>query len=129
MKFLTKIQSISNVITNSSSETFIMTKGDAEYYDDLDTGGCVSIYKLTKENIEDNFYDVELICSYLNIELPDDVDLWNSDECKAALELYIYPNLDKLEGLYVVDIEDHFEDAYDVLCNARGDALAQEYRH
>nr|DAW84591.1 MAG TPA: hypothetical protein [Caudoviricetes sp.] len=128
MKFLTKIQSVSDIITNSSSETFIMTKGDAEYYDNLDTGGCVSIYELTKENIENNFYDVELICDYLDLDL-DGADLWNSDDCKAALELYVYPNLDKLEGLYVVDIEDHFADAYDVLCDARSDALAQEYRH
>lgn len=128
MKFLTKIQSVSDIITNSSSEAFIMTKGDAEYYDNLDTGGCVSIYELTKENIENNFYDVELICDYLDLDL-DGADLWNSDDCKAALELYVYPNLDKLEGLYVVDIEDHFADAYDVLCDARSDALAQEYRH
>lgn len=128
MKFLTKIQSVSDIITNSSSETFIMTKGDAEYYDNLDTGGCVSIYELTKENIENNFYDVELICDYLDLDL-DGADLWNSDDCKAALELYVYPNLDKLEGLYVVDIKDHFADAYDVLCDARSDALAQEYRH
>lgn len=126
MKFLTKIQSISDIITNSSSETFIMTKGDAEYYDNLDTGGCVSIYELTKENIENNFYDVELICDYLDLDLP---DAWYSDDYKAALELYVYPNLDKLKGLYVVDIEDHFADAYDVLCDARSDALAQEYRH
>lgn len=128
MKFLTKIQSVSDIITNSSSETFIMTKDDAEYYNNLDTGGCVSIYELTKENIENNFYDVELICDYLNLNL-DGADLWNSDDCKASLELYVYPNLDKLEGLYVVNIEDHFADAYDVLCDARSDALAQEYRH
>lgn len=49
MKFLTKIQSISDIITNSSFETFLMNERDANHYDSLDADGCISVYMVTEE--------------------------------------------------------------------------------
>ena len=39
------------------------------------------------------------------------------------------PIIDKVEGFYVVDIEDHFEDACEVTEEARSRSLTSEYRH
>lgn len=48
MKLINGIQSISDVITNSSSEVFLMRKSDAEYYEGLEnTEGCVNIQEIT----------------------------------------------------------------------------------
>lgn len=44
------ILGISDVITNSSSEVFVMCKTDAEYYDKLKgTNGYVDIHEITWE--------------------------------------------------------------------------------
>ena len=41
------IKSFSDVITNSSSEVFVMEKSNAEYYDNLkDTGDCINIEEI-----------------------------------------------------------------------------------
>lgn len=52
MKRITKIQSVSDIITNSSFEVFVMSAEDANYYDELDTNGCVSI-----ERIEEGVFE------------------------------------------------------------------------
>lgn len=49
MKILTKIQSISDIITNSSSETFLMHQRDAERYNNLPSDGCISIDAVGEE--------------------------------------------------------------------------------
>ena len=51
MKFITKIQSIADLITNSSSEAFVMREDDAKYFESLPTNGCVDIYAITEETI------------------------------------------------------------------------------
>lgn len=127
MKFLTKIQSVSDIITNSSSETFLMSKSPAEYYNSLDADGCISIDKVTEEWIRNNYWEADLICGYLDIEEP--YDRLSYEDWQAFVDLYILPRMDELEGLYVVDIEDHFSDCEDVLSDARGDCLWHESRH
>lgn len=127
MKFLTKIQSISDIITNSSSETFLMSKSPAEYYDSLDADGCISVYKVNEKWIRNNYWEADLICGYLDIE--ESYDHLSYEDWQAFVDLYILPCMDKLEGLYVVDIEDHFCGCEDVLEDARGDCLWQESRH
>lgn len=127
MKFLTKIQSVSDIITNSSSETFLMSKSPAEYYNSLDADGCISIDKVTEEWIRNNYWEADLICGYLDIE--ESYDRLSYEDWNAFVDLYILPLMDRLEGLYVVDIEDHFSGCEDVLEDARGDCLWQESRH
>lgn len=55
MKILTKIQSISDIITNSSSETFLMHQRDAERYNNLPSDGCISIDAVGEEWIRNNY--------------------------------------------------------------------------
>lgn len=96
MKFITRIQSIADLITNSSSEAFVM-RGD-------------------------------LICNFLGIE-PFDSCTSSVEEWNEFVDVYIMPIIDKVEGFYVVDIEDHFADACEVTEEARSCSLASEYRH
>lgn len=127
MKFLTKIQSISDIITNSSSETFLMNERDANYYDSLDTDGCVSVYKVNEKWIRNSYWEADLICGYLDIE--ESFDYLSYEDWQAFVDLYILPRMDELEGLYVVDIEDHFAGCEHVLDDARDDCLWHEGRH
>ena len=47
---LSKMKSISDVITKRSCEVFVMCKTDAEYYDKLKgTNGCVDIHEIAWE--------------------------------------------------------------------------------
>lgn len=57
MKILTKIQSISDIITNSSSETFLMHQRDAERYNNLPLDGCISIDAVGEEWIRNNYWE------------------------------------------------------------------------
>ena len=57
MKFLTKIQSISDIITNSSSETFLMHKKDAKYYDGIPLNGCIRIDAIGEGWIRNNNWE------------------------------------------------------------------------
>lgn len=129
------LHSVVDVITNSSSEVYIMSASDANYYNKLEgTCGCVGIQEIESiEWIRTNHYEYgELICDYLNLNflffddryyyLETFEELWNQ---------FIDENLDKFNkavGKYIVDIEDHFEDAGDVLHEARGDAYAYTSR-
>ena len=62
MKILTKIQSISDIITNSSSETFLMHQRDAERYNNLPSDGCISIDAVGEEWIRNNIGDTLYFC-------------------------------------------------------------------
>ena len=128
MKFITRIQSIADLITNSSSEAFVMREDDAKYFESLPTNGCVDIYAITEETIHSEWYDGDLICNFLGIE---PFDSWTSsvEEWNEFVDVYIMPIIDKVEGFYVVDIEDHFADACEVTEEARSCSLASEYRH
>ena len=143
MRFISEIQSFSDIITNSSSEVFLMRENDAEYYNSLSADGCISIERINEEWLSQNLrYNWELIFEYLNFDkkLVSEYKQW----CKHSysgywdypdegiLDLFMEEHKEEfgtLVGLYIVDIEDHFEDACDVLDNARGDALASENRH
>lgn len=128
MKILTKIQSISDIITNSSSETFLMHQEDAEYYDSIPSNGCISIDAVGEGWIRDNCWEKDLICNFLNIEELDD-DCFSSEDWNAFVDLYIMPHIDKFDDIYFVKIEDHFANCCEVLEDARGDAICRESRH
>lgn len=128
MKLLTKIQSISDIITNSSSETFLMHQEDAEYYDSIPSNGCISIDAVGEGWIRNNYWEKDLICNFLNIEEPDE-DCSSSEDWNAFVDLHIMPRIDEFDDIYFVEIEDHFADCYEVLEDARGDAICWESRH
>ena len=51
---ITKIQSFSDVITNSSSSVFVMNETDANYYGDLaHTEGCIDVERITMDWLYD----------------------------------------------------------------------------
>ena len=135
MKLINGIQSISDVITNSSSEVFLMRKSDAEYYEGLEnTKGCVNIQEITWDwIINDGLWEWEMICEYLDIDKSIISRYYKPDPSKEDWLTFIDIYKDKIEkeliGLYFVDIEDHFEDAYTVTDNARSDSLWCDYRH
>ena len=136
---LGKIKSISDVITNSSSEVFVMCKSAAKYYYNLeDTNGCINIHEITWDDLRENWcrqwrYELEMICDICDININDIINTatcdMTEDDWNAFLELYHDVIQDKLIGLYWVDIEDHFEDAIEVSDEARGDSIWSDYRH
>lgn len=129
MKILTPIQSISDIITNSSSETFLMYESFAKEFDNLpDTYGCIDIYPVTEETLLSSWYDINLIERHLGLEETDPYAM-DTDTYKDYVREFILPRMGELEGLYVVDIEDHFPDACEVLEDARDCALTRESRH
>lgn len=144
MKLINGIQSISDVITNSSSEVFLMNKSTAEYYDNLpNTNGCISIKEITWDWLKDNLWEWEMVCDYLNIDkgilgsyqesqIWKGCGYWNDPDEEDWLEfLNIYKDMinEKLIGLYFVEIEDHFSDACEVTEEARDDCYWTDYRH
>ena len=128
MKFLTKIQSISDIITNSSSETFLMHKEDAEHYNSIPSDGCISVDAVGEEWIRNNYWEIDLICNFLNIKEPDE-NCSSYKDWNAFVDLYIMPRIDEFDDIYFVEIEDHFANCCEVLEDARGDAIWWESRH
>lgn len=140
---ITKIQSISDIITNSSSEVFVMEERNVEYYNNLDAGGCIRTFPITMNWLQsqDGRYEWEMICHVCDLDQTEvqgeyrnngwwsyyegpDEETW-----KAFLELHKDAIEKRIEDLYWVDIEDHFEDAKSVISSARNDALWMDSRH
>lgn len=143
MKLITKLQSYTDVITNSSSTVFLMHKEDAEFYEKDTPNYCCSIEIIDHQWLLNNRWEWELVFDFLNIdkntistEIQSD-GFWPCsywvDPDEVMWELWIDDNLsllqDKLFELYYVSIEDHFEDAYDYIESAADDALISDYRH
>ena len=110
MKFITPIQSFSDIITNSSSEVFLMNKENADYFDSMNNG-CISILLISSlDDIKFYWYYSDLLCNYLGVtwdKLIEDKSNW-----------------EKLIGLYIVNIEDHFENCDEVYGEARSSCFA-----
>ena len=137
---ITKIQSFTDLITNSSSTVFVMYEQDANYYDNLEgTEGCIWIMRIDMDWLCSNIYEFEMVCNLLDIDPSEittrseskwrdwenpDKETWNTflDIHKEQIE-------EVFQDLYWVYIEDHFEDAYDVTNNAKEDAIWYESRH
>lgn len=152
---ITKILSISDVITNSSSEVFVMPKSDAAYYNNLeDTDGCIYIEAIDWNWIV-NSHEYEPIIYLCNLDKSEVFtfienqtakrEWWWDEEYNGKYGHWVEPNQEDWKvfcelhkdaimdlvnkNLYFVSIEDHFEDAYDVIENARDDAMWSENRH
>jgi len=139
MKLLiNKIKSVSDVITNSSSEVFVMYKSDAEYYDNLESAmGNVTIQEITWDELKDWYNgwsdQLEMICDVCGLNIDDIINTttcdMTEDDWYAFLELYHDIIEKKLIGLYWVGIRDHFEDAIEVNNQARKDSIWTDYQH
>jgi len=128
-----KIQSVSDIITNSSSEVFIMSVDDALHIEKTyGWSGCIDIDVLTWDYFMHNPYEWDTFAEILDIPQPDkryyDIDEEEKEEFFASIKDKFIKKFG--EGEYaMVDIEDHFsgcEDAYD---DARAVAIWSDWRH
>lgn len=136
---ITKIQSFSDVITNSSSSVFVMNETNANYYGDLShTEGCIDIEPITMDWLHDHSYEFEMVCDMLKVD-PGTITTedpkyhyWDDPDPEtwdAFLELHKEQIKEMFRDLYWVEIEDGFEGAYEVTENAYDDAIWSDYRH
>lgn len=143
MKLITKLQSYTDVITNSSSTVFLMQKEDAEFYEKDTPEGCCSIDEIDYQWLLNNRWEWELIFDFLDLDkniISKEIEYdgfwphsyWDTPD-EELWKLWIDENLvllqEQLFGLYYVSITDHFEDAYDYIESAGDDALHTEWRH
>lgn len=143
------VKNITDVITNSSSEVFVMNESSANYYANLEnTNGCITINEITWSWIEkQGRFECEMIAYICDLDLEElqSESFWKQDKDRFYMSewwgtprqedwnIFIDIHHDiienKLIGKYMVDIEDHFEDAYDVTDSARSDSEWSESRH
>lgn len=146
MKLITSIQSFTDVITNSSSSVFIMHESDANYYESTVPNDCLTINEITLGWIKEHYWNWGLILRACNIDFVEvscketytygsnkeySYTYWK-DPNKEDWKYWVDTNQLRLEpvlGKYFVEIEDHFENAYDVTENAYDDAIISESRH
>ena len=140
MKLITKLQSYTDVITNSSSTVFIMYEDDAKFYEKDTPGDCCTIECIDYQWLLSNRWEWELVFDFLDLDkntISTHIkDKWYSyweDPDEDLWRLWVDDNLsllqEKLFGLYHVDIEDRFEGAYDYIESASDNALKTEWRH
>lgn len=138
MKLITEIQSFSDVITNSSSTVFLMYEGDAKYWEKETPNDMCDIAEITYQWLLDNYWEWELIFDFLDLDKNlisyerEDYYYWE-DPDPETWQMWIDDNIEllkeKIIGLYYVEIEDHFADAYELLESASDNALMIDYRH
>jgi hypothetical protein len=104
------------------------------------TDGCVSVEKIDIEWLLRNPEEVEMVCELLNVN-PRDVTVKESfnhyeywitpdrESWEAFLEMHKEQIEKTFKDLYWVDIEDHFEDAWEVTEQAVNDSVWHDYRH
>lgn len=121
-----KIQSISDIITNSSSEVFLMSLTNAKRieakYADVDNG-CITHRKLDFENPD--IYPEGTILKKLGVYIPG-LDSPDWETCELMLRTWIINNPDWInehlpDDPVILDIEDHFD--YDDWEEASNDAM------
>lgn len=139
---ITKIQSFTDVITNSSSSVFVMREEDAEYYSGTVPDGCFGMSPITIDWIRQCPEEAEMICDLLDVDM-ETVTTWHEyknswggywetphqEVWDSFVELHKEKIEEVFEGLWWVDIEDHFEDALEVTREAYGDSVWSESRH
>lgn len=144
---ITKIQSYTDVITNSSSTVFIMHEENAKFYEKDTPCGCCRIEYIGESWVRNNLWEWPIILDYLDISYDDlttkreienppcwyaESDFYH-DPSEEDWNAWIDMNLERLEkdlfGLYWVNIDDSFEGSYEYTKDAEKDALISDYRH
>ena len=149
MKKIVKVQSISDIITNSSSEVFVMTDSNAhDVKDDVESHGgyCDLFNKLTYEYILNNSESSdtwEMICEIIGASKGDVSHYVNYDhgwgwwadpseeDWKNFCEIHKQEIMEKIVNadLWIIEFNDHFEDSWDVNENARDLCIATKNHH
>jgi len=129
-----KIQSVSDIITNSSSEVFIVERDIAEYIDRLYPDGSHCIYWLEMDDnfMENNPDEIEFMYEFLEEEFPGGDDWWHEDiDIQAAADLIKPQYLEKFsgKGYVLLSIKDHFDHWEDASDTARSYCIGYESRH
>ena len=129
------IRSLSDVITNSSSEVFVMKKQDAcevALFDkDNETYDCISIHKMDENWVRtQGSWEAQMICDLLKIDNPFNEDFYpDEDDWSEFVDEHLDDMKEKLFGKYYIDIEDHFAEAEKILEFSREHSEWKDYRH
>lgn len=129
------IKNISDVITNSSSEVFVMNKEDAceiALFDkDNETYDCISIHKMDENWVRtQGSWEAQMICDLLKIDNPFHEDFYpDEDDWSEFVDEHLDEMKEKVLGKYYIDIEDHFADAEEILEFSRSHCEWSDYRH
>ena len=108
------IKNISDVITNSSSEVFVMKKEDASeialFDKDTETYDCISIHKMDENWVRtQGSLEAQMICDLLKIENPFNEDFYpDEDDWSEFVDEHLDEMKEKVFRKYYIDIEDHF---------------------
>lgn len=127
MKLIERIQSFSDIITNSSSEVFI-THGIPDFTSEGKESGCITIDPIDSEwikrNLEDEWEDEAVIEALNALGLNGEELVNNYPDNKEIIEK-------ALDGYYFIDIEDHYSwDSYEEdRDSAACGCLYSDYRH
>ncbi|WQJ53661.1 MAG: hypothetical protein [Wendovervirus sonii] len=131
-----KIQSVSDIITNSSSEVFIMPTTDAIDIDKKYNTYCIDYTIINKDFLTSNFWMIPDICEVLKYDIKQHFgkDLYYLNDTdrnnliKAVTPLFL--EFFGAEGEYsYVDIEDHFIECDDAYEDAHSVCIWSDYRH
>ena len=128
MKLVTKLQSVSDIITNSSSEVFLVGRNPSKDLLGMDSG-CIAVIAMDKEWLK-NIWNEEqdLICSIPGLEKY----YYLGEKDWSKLFDTLIDKVAKLaDGYYYVEIEDHYNyDLFDAdVETMRKEALYYESRH
>lgn len=142
MKKIIKIQSVSDIITNSSSEVFIMENSLARSLESDYNNECISVDEITYDTLLQNTWDYEI---YTTLLVKLGIVSW--DECDYGNKWQTYTeDKEKFHNIVVsheaeikkalteneyalVDIEDHFTDWEDASDDAHSYCITYESRH
>ena len=129
------IRSVSDIITNSSSEVFVMKKEDAcevALFDkDNETYDCISIHKMDEDWIRtQGSWEAQMICDLIGIANPFNEDFYpDEDDWSKFVDEHLDEMKEKVFGKYYIDIEDHFAEAEEILEFSREHSEWKDYRH
>ena len=129
------IKNISDVITNSSSEVFVMKKEDAGevalFDKDNETYDCISIHKMDEDWVRtQGSWEAQMICDLIGIVNPFNEDFYpDEDEWSKFVDEHLDEMKEKVFGKYYIDIEDHFAEAEEILEFSREHSEWKDYRH
>ncbi|WQJ53409.1 MAG: hypothetical protein [Wendovervirus sonii] len=101
-----KIQSESDIITNSSSEVFLI---NAQYAESMHKKTCMPYEYIDIDYLKDHPYMVDVICMLAGIERPEFIDDFGEEWFDDCMESFINNHIEKLN--------EYLKNGYALLCN------------